>query len=55
MKWVEKELVVGTMGHSESEILDMYITLHDGTAQLAINQISFASPAPGKESSEDAA
>jgi len=29
------------MGHSESKILDMYITLHDETAQGAINQISY--------------
>ena len=36
-----QKYILDWMGHSESEILDMYITLHDETAQTAINAISF--------------
>jgi integrase len=36
-----QKYILDWMGHSESHILDMYITLHDETAQSAINQINF--------------
>jgi integrase len=36
-----QKYILDWMGHSKSEILDLYITLHDETAQRAINQISF--------------
>ncbi|HLL89627.1 MAG TPA: site-specific integrase [Tepidisphaeraceae bacterium] len=44
-----QKYILDWMGHSESEILDMYITLHDETAQRAINQISYS--AAGSEGS----
>jgi integrase len=37
-----QKYILDWMGHSKSNILDMYITLHDETAQAAINQISFS-------------
>jgi integrase len=40
-KGLPQKYVLDWMGHSKSEILDLYITLHDETAQKAINQISF--------------
>jgi integrase len=40
-KNLPQKYILDWMGHSKSDILDMYITLHDETAQRAINQISF--------------
>lgn len=41
-KNLPQKYILDWMGHSKSDILDMYITLHDETAQRAINQISFS-------------
>ena len=43
-KNLPQKYILDWMGHSKSDILDMYITLHDETAQRAINQISFDTP-----------
>ena len=40
-KNLPQKYILDWIGHSESKILDMYITLHDETAQGAINQSSY--------------
>ena len=48
-----QKYILDWMGHSKSDILGMYIRLHDETAQRAINQISFeTAPHPHEKSGE---